>query len=233
MADFRDLIRQESCSPEEYARREAEKKLAAEEKPYRDDAEKWSEIIKSDIRKKASRGEYKIVNGKRCISSEVSLGRDTSDFLPYERLHSVMYRYILRHWIILELEKEVTFNTAPRSGYDLDSTTPLYQANYIADVLQPKSFRTPAKKRLHLTKGGKLFEEVLTKLLAEDGIKISAYFVEYEVLEKSRWEEFWEELENREIAYTVTGRPIYRDDIVFEADGKHWFIRAYKYEFWY
>lgn len=80
MADFRDLIRQESCLPGEYERREAEKTI-------RKEASEVVEKIKEGILFKASRGDYKLVDGKRYIVFEFGLSRDSEGRLWVERFY--------------------------------------------------------------------------------------------------------------------------------------------------
>lgn len=218
MSDFREFIRKESCDSQEYARREAAKKLAKEEEPFRSNAEKFSGLIKDDILEKSRRGEYKVVNGKRYISHEVSFVYKCAGD-PFDRkvlLWPVSYRDTVSKIIYTDLPFRL-FNDNYLS--DLDSN---YPGRCEVKILQPKGLFTPAQKRVYLTRCGKLFEEIATKLLAKDGIKLSAYFVEYQAISNSYW---------TDNGYTVTGKAIYKDDIVLEGEKR--VIRAYKYEFWY
>lgn len=205
MADFRELIRQESCDSEEYARREAVKKIAEEEKPFRERAEWLIREIKEDILYHARRGEYKLLDDKRYISREFTICTEYNDFgssdyiVDFTRNTEVCKKYIGNH----EMQSCKYFDVG---------------------VLKPERLFTPAKKHIRFTKGEKISQEIIRKDLETDGIKFAAYFVEKRAVSNSWWNGWYN---------IITGNVIYPDGFAFTEEPRRWFCMVYRYEFGY
>lgn len=135
------------------------------------------------------------MNGKRYISYEVSFVYECTCDADFRKvlLWPVSYRDTVNKIIYTEENLPFRlFNDNYLSYPDFN-----YPGRCEVEIQQTQSLFTPAKKRIYLTRCGKLFEEIATKLLAEDGIKLSAYFVEYQVVSNSYW---------TNNGYTVTGK---------------------------
>lgn len=135
------------------------------------------------------------MNGKRYISYEVSFVYERTCDADFRKvlLWPVSYRDTVNKIIYTEENLPFRlFNDNYLSYPDFN-----YPGRCEVEIQQTQSLFTPAKKRIYLTRCGKLFEEIATKLLAEDGIKLSAYFVEYQVVSNSYW---------TNNGYTVTGK---------------------------